>query len=87
MGLEEAEVRARVEEALASVGLAELAMRPPHRLSLGQRRRAAIATVLSMGVPILALDEPSASLDPAARRGLVALLRELGRTQLIATHE
>jgi energy-coupling factor transporter ATP-binding protein EcfA2 len=87
MGLDEAEVRARADEALAAVDLAELAGRPPHRLSLGQRRRAALATVLSMGVPILALDEPSASLDPAARRRLVALLAGLGRTQLIATHD
>lgn len=87
MGLDEVEVRARVEEALAAVGVAELASRAPHRLSLGQRRRVALATVLSMGVPILALDEPSASLDPAARRRLVTLLADLGRTQLIATHD
>jgi len=87
MGLDEGEVRGRVEEALTAVGLADLAARAPHRLSLGQRRRAALATVLSMGAPILVLDEPSASLDPAARRRLVALLGELGRTQLIATHD
>jgi energy-coupling factor transporter ATP-binding protein EcfA2 len=87
MGLDEAEVRSRAEEALGAVDLADIAARAPHRLSLGQRRRAALATVLSMGAPILALDEPSASLDPAARRRLVALLGELGRTQLIATHD
>ncbi len=87
MGLDESEVSARAEEALAAVDLADLGGRAPHRLSLGERRRAALATVLSMRPPMLALDEPSASLDPAARRRLVTLLDGLGFTQLIATHD
>ena len=61
--------------------------RAPHHLSLGQKKRIAIATVLSMGTPILALDEPSASLAPAARRELIELLDELPQTMLISTHD
>jgi cobalt/nickel transport system ATP-binding protein len=61
--------------------------RPPHRLSLGQKKRVAIATVLSMGTPILALDEPSANLDPLSRRDLITLLARLPLTILVATHD
>ncbi|MEX2373076.1 MAG: AAA family ATPase, partial [Dehalococcoidia bacterium] len=61
--------------------------RPPHRLSLGQKKRVAIATVLSMGTPILALDEPTANLDPMSRRDLIGLLDRLPLTILVATHD
>ena len=87
MGLPEDEVRRRTEEALEAVGMRELADRPPHRLSLGQKKRAAIATVLSMGTPLLALDEPSANLDPMSRRELITLLDRLPLTILVATHD
>lgn len=87
MGLPREEVVRRSEEALASVGMLEFADRPPHRLSLGQKKRVAIATVLSMGTPILALDEPSANLDPLARRELISLLDRLPLTILVATHD
>lgn len=87
MGLPPDEVLARARRALADVGMEAYEARAPHHLSLGQKRRVAIATVLSMGAPILALDEPSASLDPAARRELIQLLARLDRTMLISTHD
>lgn len=87
MGLPRDEVIARSREALAAVGMQEFAERPPHRLSLGQKKRVAIATVLSMGTPVLALDEPSANLDPLSRRELIALLARLPLTILVATHD
>ncbi|MDA1010896.1 MAG: ATP-binding cassette domain-containing protein [Chloroflexi bacterium] len=87
MGFPAEEVRRRTEQALAAVGVADFADRPPHRLSLGQKKRVAIATVLSMGTPLLALDEPSANLDPRARRDLISLLDALPLTILVATHD
>jgi energy-coupling factor transporter ATP-binding protein EcfA2 len=61
--------------------------RMPHHMSLGQRKRVAIATVLSMSPALLALDEPSAGLDPRARRGLIELLQELPLAMLVSTHD
>ena len=87
MGLPEAEVRRRVAEALAAVGMSAYAERVPHHLSLGEKKRIAIATVLSMAPEILVLDEPSAGLDPRARRGLINLLRALPQTALASTHD
>jgi len=82
-----AEVDARVKAALEAVGAAHLAARAPYRLSGGEKRSVAIAGVLAMRPSILVLDEPSAGLDPAARRGLIALLRSLEHTRVIATHD
>jgi cobalt/nickel transport system ATP-binding protein len=87
LGLRGAELDARVETALAQVGLLDLADRPPHHLSFGQRRRAAVATVLAMEPEILVLDEPTSNLDPAARRELGALIAELDVTILMVTHD
>lgn len=88
MGLPEAEVRARVADALAAVGMSEYADRVSFHLSAGEKKRIAIASVLSMSPRILALDEPSAGLDPRARRGLIHLLRGLdGRALLVSTHD
>ena len=86
-GLPEQEVRARVADALAAVHMQEYAQRVSHHLSVGQKKRIAIATVLSMQPEILVLDEPTAGLDPRARRDLIHLLRELPQTLLIATHD
>lgn len=86
-GLPEKEVRARVFDALAAVHMQDFASRVSHHLSVGQKKRIAIATVLSMQPEILVLDEPSAGLDPRARRDLINLLRELPQTMLIATHD
>ena len=86
-GLEEEQVRLRVEWALAQVGMEEYAERISHHLSLGEKKRAAIASVLSMQPEILALDEPTAGLDPRTRRRLIELLQELPQTMLCATHD
>jgi cobalt/nickel transport system ATP-binding protein len=64
-----------------------VADRAPHQLSLGQRRRVAIATVLAMDPRLLVLDEPSASLDPRARRELLEMLARIDRTMLVVTHD
>lgn len=86
-GLPEDEVRGRVQWALEQVALQDYADRAPHHLSLGERKRAAIATVLSMRPEILALDEPTGGLDPRTRRRLTDLLRHLPQTMLLATHD
>ena len=86
-GLPESEVRARVSHALSAVGMDDYAHRVSHHLSVGEKKRIAIATVLSMQPEVLALDEPSAGLDPRARRGLINLLRQLPQTMLITTHD
>jgi len=87
MGLPEAEVRRRVAWALEQVGMGDYAGRVSHHLSIGEKKRVAIATVLSMQPELLVLDEPSAGLDPRARRGLINLLRDLPQTILVSTHD
>ena len=87
LGLPEAEVAARVAAALEQVGMAGYADRPPHHLSFGQRRRVAVATVLSMHPEVLVLDEPSSNLDPAGRRELAEVLEALPVTLLMVTHD
>jgi len=86
-GLRGADLDARVTEALTQVGMAGFADRPPHHLSFGQRRRVAVATVLAMRPEILVLDEPSSNLDPASRRELADILRDLDVTVLMVTHD
>ena len=87
MNLPPDEVRRRVVQALDQVDMAGFETRVPHHLSLGQRKRIALATVLSMDPTVLALDEPSAGLDPRARNGLVQLLQSLPHTLLVSTHD
>ncbi|MCU0505417.1 MAG: ATP-binding cassette domain-containing protein [Chloroflexi bacterium] len=87
MGIPEPEIHARVERALASVGMAGLERRLPHHLSLGQRKRVALATVLAMDPSVLVFDEPSAGLDPRGRRELIGLLQGLEQTLLVSTHD
>lgn len=87
MGLPEEEVFARVDEALEMVSMGKYRDRLSHHLSMGEKKRIAIATVLSMRPQILVLDEPSAGLDPRARRGLINLLRELPITMLVSSHD
>lgn len=81
------EVRHRVAEALARVGLTGMEERVPFHLSGGEKRRVALAGVLAMRPSILLLDEPSMHLDPRGRRELIRLLATLGGTQLIASHD
>lgn len=87
MGLPEAEVRARVDAALEAVRMSSYRDRLSHHLSVGEKKRIAIATVLSMRPSLLALDEPSAGLDPRARRTLINLLRDLPIAMLVSTHD
>ena len=87
MGLPEAEVRTRVDSALEAVRMTSYKDRLSHHLSVGEKKRIAIATVLSMNPSVLILDEPSAGLDPRARRTLINLLRELPITMLVSTHD
>ncbi|MEY4388433.1 MAG: hypothetical protein RLZZ432_152 [Chloroflexota bacterium] len=87
MGLPGAVVHDRVEAALSAVGALDLADRAPTRLSIGQRKRVALATVLSMEPSILVFDEPSAGLDPRGRRELIGLLAGLHQTLIVSTHD
>lgn len=85
--LDEKEVHKRVMKALETVGISHLKDRPPYKLSGGEKRAAAIATVLSMETDILIMDEPTAALDPKSRRRLISLLKEFTHTKIIATHD
>jgi cobalt/nickel transport system ATP-binding protein len=87
MGLPEEEVIECVNSALEAVRMSAYRDRLSHHLSVGEKKRIAIATVLSMNPKILILDEPSAGLDPRARRTLINLLRELPITMLVSTHD
>jgi cobalt/nickel transport system ATP-binding protein len=86
-GVTGAELTARVAAALDVVAMTEHAERSPAHLSGGQRRRAALATVLACEPEILVLDEPSANLDPVARRELAETLATLPATMLVVTHD
>jgi cobalt/nickel transport system ATP-binding protein len=86
-GVPEDEVHRRVRRALAQVGMEGYAERISHHLSLGEKKRAAIASVLSTEPEILVLDEPTAGLDPRTRRRLIEILQELPQTLLCATHD
>jgi cobalt/nickel transport system ATP-binding protein len=85
MGLDESEIRLRTADALKTVGLDGMEKKPPHHLSGGQKRSAAIATILSMAPKIITMDEPEASLDPRTRNKLTDLLKSLSQTLIIAT--
>ncbi len=87
LGLSPDQALARVEEALEAVRMTHAADRAPHQLSMGERRRVAIATVLAMRPRLLVLDEPSANLDPRARRELLEVLERIERTMLEVTHD
>jgi len=87
MGLAEAEVNQRVSEALAQVHMSAYRERLSYHLSVGEKKRIALATVLSMQPDLLILDEPTAGLDPRARRQLIDLLDELPISMLVATHD
>lgn len=87
MGLAPDEVQSRVTAALAAVGLEGYEAREPYHLSVGEKRRAALATVLAMRPQILALDEPSANLDPRGRRMVIERLAGLSATLLLIGHD
>lgn len=87
LGLPAEEVEGRVAKALETVGMGGLGGRPPYKLSGGEKRAVAIATVLAMEPDILVMDEPTANLDPRSRRRLIQLLRSFSHTKIIATHD
>ena len=85
MGLSPEEVKTSVTNALKTVGLDKMADKAPHHLSAGQKRAAAIATILAMNPKIITFDEPDGSLDPRHRNNLIELLNSLSQTLIIAT--
>jgi cobalt/nickel transport system ATP-binding protein len=90
LGLADAEVRERVASALEALGIADLADRPTHMLSFGQKRRVAIAGALAMRPEVLLLDEPTAGLDADGVVRLMAALESvaaLGTTLVLSTHD
>lgn len=86
-GVAGADLEETVSVAMRSVGVEELRARPPHHLSGGEKRRAAVATVLAMAPDVLVLDEPSAGLDPRGRRDLLEILQPLDATLIVVTHD
>jgi energy-coupling factor transporter ATP-binding protein EcfA2 len=90
LGLERAEIRKRVDSALATLGIRELALRAPHELSDGQKQRVAIAGTIAMQPKILIFDEPTSLLDPYTARSLIQVIKtlhdNLGITILIVEH-
>lgn len=87
LGFPVAEVEQRVRDALEKVGAHHLQNKPPYHLSGGEKKRVAIATVLSMAPDILVMDEPTDGLDPHARRQLVALLKDFTHTRIFTSHD
>ena len=87
VGYLEEEVRQRVRQALHWVGMSGYEQRSPYHLSVGEKKRIAIATVLSMSPELLVLDEPSSNLDPRGKWDLIELLRQLPMTKVIASHD
>lgn len=86
-GLSGVEVERRVKDALELVGAEHLGGKPPYHLSEGEKKRVAIATVLSMSPDILVMDEPTNGLDPFARRQLMALLKDFTHTKIFTSHD
>lgn len=87
LGLSSAEVRHAVEHALEMVGMADAARRVSYHLSLGERKRIALASVLASTPSLLVLDEPSANLDPGGKWELVEMLKSLSIPKIIVTHD
>ena len=90
LGVEPAEIRRRVDEALKQVGMYDKRQHAPHLLSGGQKQRVAIAGVIAMEPKIIVLDEPTAMLDPIGREEVIStvtrLCREKGMTVVLITH-
>lgn len=87
LGLTGADVDRRVGDALEMVGAAHLRTKPPYRLSGGEKKRVAIATVLAMAPDILVMDEPTSGLDPYGRRQLMQLLKDFHHTKIFTSHD
>jgi cobalt/nickel transport system ATP-binding protein len=91
LGVPVEQVKKSVDEALRTVGMAEFMEKPPHFLSLGQKKRVALAGVLAMQPEVIIMDEPTSNLDPRATSEILHLLvklnKEAGITLLLATHD
>jgi ABC-type cobalt transport system, ATPase component len=90
LGLSKEEVEKRVEEAMEMTGVTDLRKRVPHHLSLGQKKKVVLASIISMKPKILILDEPTANLDPKSKRDVADIVNKLnddGMTILISTHD
>ena len=86
-GLSESDVKKRADSALSKLGILALAERSPLKLSGGEKRLAAIATILALSPDYILFDEPTAYLDPRSRRNLTAAIHALPQGKLIATHD
>jgi cobalt/nickel transport system ATP-binding protein len=87
LGLDRDEARNQAIAALEVTGVAHLRDRPHHRLSAGEKRLVALASVLALRPEVLLVDEPSSHLDPRARRNLIGLFRGLRTTLVMVTHD
>jgi len=87
MGYSEAEVGESVTKALNWVEMAGYEQRSPHHLSVGEKKRTAIATVLSITPEILVIDEPTSNLDPRSKWSLISVLKRLPMTKIVASHD
>lgn len=87
LGFKQDQIKSKAQEALERVGMSHLKDRPPYKLSTGEKKAVAIASVLVMNPDILIMDEPSANLDPFSRRRLINLLKSFEHTKIIATHD
>jgi cobalt/nickel transport system ATP-binding protein len=86
-GVPETEARKIARKAMERLGIHDWAMRVPQRLSLGEKKRVALAGVLALDPCLILLDEPTAGLDPRGRRELIELIRGLEKTLIVATHD
>lgn len=86
-GLDEAEIETRIDEVLERLHLTKLKYRYNHKISGGEKRMAAIATILVMNPEALIMDEPTTALDPINRRTVIRAINELPQTKLIASHD
>ena len=90
MGVPAAETEERVKKTAAELGVEDLLERPPHRLSIGEKKKVAIATALVMDPEVIIMDEPTAGLDPTTTRHIIDMLVKAGtdgRTVITATHD
>ena len=87
MGYSQAEVEQAVKISLEMVGLAGFEKRSPHHLSVGEKKRIAMATVLSMSPEVLVIDEPTSNLDPRGKWDIIEVLKRLPVTKIIVSHD
>ncbi|MFH0888689.1 MAG: ABC transporter ATP-binding protein [Planctomycetota bacterium] len=87
LGLNETEIRAKIKTALSRFGLTGFELKSPQHLSLGEKKKIALAGILVLEPEILVFDEPTADLDPRARREFITLIKNIPATRIIASHD